>query len=207
MMVRDGVIGIVLQRGLQTLDRLLGVSLGNFDLPAVNQSFDVVGRVFQNFIIEFAGFIQAVLEDEQLNVVLLHLQVFRMVVVKRTVLGNGVVEIAGREIKVAEHAVADWVIGKILFRLLQKCFRFRFLSLGQQKASHGGAGFRILGIDVHGVAKLLFRFRESAARLVIGAQSQLRPHLLRIYLHGLLEVQLGGVGLIATHLQKSQREV
>src|SRR5579864_1343251 len=98
MIVGQPVIRIVLELILQGLSRVTGVTAAELNLSAVDQAFTVVGIAGENSIIQLAGFVQAVFQDEQLNVILLDLQIFGMVVIDGAVFGSGFVEIAGGEV-------------------------------------------------------------------------------------------------------------
>src|SRR5215467_8504966 len=65
----------------QRVDGVIHVPVADLNLTAVNQGFGIVGVGFQNFVIQLAGLIPAVFQNEQLDVVLLRLQVVRVILV------------------------------------------------------------------------------------------------------------------------------
>src|SRR2546426_8196953 len=118
-----------------------------------------------------------------------------MSLVEGTVFSGGPVQIAGGEVKVAQHAVAGRIVRQITLHLLQELFRLSSLALSHVKASERSPGVGIPRIYFNGAPELLFGFREAAARLVIAAERELRVHRLGIQFDRLFEVGLGGVRL------------
>ena len=57
MIVGDGVLGVAVQRLLQTLSRLRGVSLPDLNLSPIDQSLAVGARILQDLIVELVGFV------------------------------------------------------------------------------------------------------------------------------------------------------
>src|ERR1700723_415900 len=163
MVVGYAIIGIVLERVLQSLRGVSGLSFAKLNLSAVNEGVVVTGVVGEDRIGEPACLVQAVFQDEQLNVVLLDLVVFRMVMKHCRVFGDGFVEIAGGEIKVAQHTVADGVVEKLVLDLLEERFRVGLLPLRYIKTSERGRRGGVLGIKIQGMAQFLFALGKAAA--------------------------------------------
>src|SRR5208283_5959716 len=92
----------------------------NLHSPLLN--FGVLGirpRLY-DFVIQLAGIVNPVGQDQQLNVILLNHHVLGMVLIKRGILGGGFVELVIAIVKASEHAVALGIIREILFRLTQE---------------------------------------------------------------------------------------
>src|SRR5215472_5340246 len=113
VIVRNSVVGVVLQRIFQRVDGVIHVPVADLNLAAVNQGFGIVGVGFQYFVIQLAGLIPAVFQNEQLDVVLLRLQVVRVILVNRGIFGSGFVQVPGGEVEIAQHAVSHRVVGQI----------------------------------------------------------------------------------------------
>ena len=71
MVMRDGVVGIILQSGLQSIHRVLGFAVMQLNLTLEDQRLRVRWIDFQDLLIQLASFREAFLQDEQLNVILL----------------------------------------------------------------------------------------------------------------------------------------
>src|SRR5580658_10438423 len=119
------------------------MAAANLNLSAIDEGVGVVSIAGKDRVVEFGRFVQAVFQDEQLNVILLNLQVFRMVVINRAIFGGGFVEVAGGEIEVAQHAVASGVVGESGLYLLEECLGLSFLSLRDVEAGERGGRVRI----------------------------------------------------------------
>src|SRR5258708_36965336 len=114
------IVRVVLDCALQRVSRSIGVALMDLHLTAINQSFDIARICFKNFIIQLGGFVEAVLQNHELNVVLLDLNIFGMVPIERAVLRGGFVEIAIGKIKITQHALAFTVSGKNALGLFEE---------------------------------------------------------------------------------------
>src|SRR5450631_3466479 len=125
----QGVIRVVLDDSLEGSDGIGGMTGSILDLGAIDQRIAVVGERFQNVVVELAGFLQAIFQNEQFGIVLFYLPVHRMVTGQQSVFVHGLVYGAGGEVEVAQHTVGVRVIRQITLRLLQNVFRFVFLVL------------------------------------------------------------------------------
>ena len=85
--------------------------MADLHLTAINQSFDITRIDSKNFTIQLGRFVQAVLQDEELNVVLFDLNILGMVLMERAVLRRCFVEIAIGKVKITQHAIAFGVVG------------------------------------------------------------------------------------------------
>ena len=94
LIVGHGIVGIVLERLLEGIHGAGSVVLAELYLAAIDQRVHVMRIRFQNFIVQLGGFLQAVLQDQKLDVVFLDLSVPGMVAVERGILRRGFVQVA-----------------------------------------------------------------------------------------------------------------
>src|ERR1700686_391015 len=106
MVVGYAIIGIVLEHVLQSLRGVSGLSFAKLNLSAVDEGIVVTGIAGEDRIGELTWVGEAIFQDEQLDVVLLDLRIFRMVMKHCGVFGDGFFEIAGSQIKLAHKARA-----------------------------------------------------------------------------------------------------
>src|SRR3954453_12522296 len=122
MVMGQGVVGIIAQGGLKRFDCASNVILPQLHLTLVNKGIHIVRIRFQDLAIPLGRFIEAVLQNEDLNKVFLGLDVFGVILVNGGVFGNGFVQIIRPEIEVSQHAVTLRNVGKFLLGLLKKLF-------------------------------------------------------------------------------------
>ena len=163
-------------------------------LSFVDQALHVVTVRLEDLIVQLAGLVNTVFQNQELNVILFDLKIFWMIAVERSVISGGFVEIAGGKIEITQHAIVFGNVGEISPGLAQEGFRLILLALLHEQAHQRGAWRRTLRIHYDGVLELLFGFRQTVAGLEEAAQSQLRVHGFRIDFRGLLEVDLRLVG-------------
>src|SRR5579863_3613738 len=152
MVVSYAIIGIVLEHVLQSLGGFSGLSFTKLNLPTIDKRVVVTGIAGEDRIRQLAGLVETVFQNEQLNVVLLDLRIFWMIMKNCCVFRDGLIEIAGGEIKVAEHAIAHRIVGKFTLDLLEKCLGIGFLALRNIKTGDTGRRIRIFRIKIHGMA-------------------------------------------------------
>ena len=128
LVVSDGIVRIVAERTLQRVNGAVGIILAELHLTLVDEGIHVVGVGLEDLVVQFGGFVEAVLENQELDVVLLDLKIFGMIAVEGSVLGGGLVEIAGGEVEVAEHAITFPVVGEISLGLTQESFGLDLLA-------------------------------------------------------------------------------
>src|SRR5216683_2000204 len=162
----DCVIGIVLESALERIDSSIGIAAAELNLAQINQSLDVARICLEDFTVELSGFVQTILQNQQLNIVLFDLHVARMFVVKRSVLRGSLVQIAARVVEVTQHSVAFRVISEIVLSLPQKILDLCSLALCHHEPNQSGAGGGILRIHIDGMLELLFSFPQTVLRLV-----------------------------------------
>ena len=95
LVVGLGVVGLILDHGLQRYGGILQISAADLHLAAINKRFVIVRAGFQEFIIELACLIETVLLDQKLNVIFLDLDIFGMLLVEGGVFGGGFVQVPG----------------------------------------------------------------------------------------------------------------
>src|SRR5437667_2609604 len=161
----------------------------------------------QNLVVELVSLVEPVLQNEELDVIPLDLGILGVGVMEQTVFRGGFVEIAGGEIKVAEHAVAFGVIRNISLGLLQKGFGLGPLALGHQKPHQCRARCWVLRIVGNGAFEYLLRFRDAIAGLIEAAKRQLSIHPPRIKVSRFLEVDVSLVGQVGAQLQQRQVKI
>jgi len=66
---------------LQGVDGVAGLAAANFDLALVDLGVFVVRVLFQDLVIQLAGFVGTVFQDEQLNIIFLDQHVVAMIFV------------------------------------------------------------------------------------------------------------------------------
>jgi len=81
------------------------------DLGAVDQGIAVLGIGRKDFIVEHPGLIHPPLLDEKLDVILLYLHVVRVIAENCGILCRGLIEVIGGVVKIAQHAIADGIVG------------------------------------------------------------------------------------------------
>src|ERR1035437_1632698 len=93
-----------------------------------------------------------------------------MLLIESDVFGKSFVQIACREIKIGQHAVAVGIIRKVEFCPPRNLFRFGSLALRQVQTGKSNPWLRTLLIDINRLLELLLRFWVLSAGLVISAQ-------------------------------------
>src|SRR5580692_1542671 len=207
LVVRGGVLGIVLDQLLQRGERVAGVAVANLNLAGVEQSLVVVGALFQKAVVQRAGFVESIAENEELDVIVLDLGIFGMCFEEAGVLGSRADDVSIGEIKVAEHAVAGGIRREITLDLLQEFFRLIFLAFGDVEARDGGAQLGILRVGLDGGIELTLGIAKLAAKLIEIAQHRVWVARLRIHLDRLLETGFGQIRLIVFHLHQRKVEI
>src|SRR5580698_5314754 len=139
------VVGIILQYRLQGVDGVVRLTAADLDFALIDLSILVVGPNFYDLVIQLAGFIELVFQDEQLNVIFLDHQVFGMVLRKNGIFRRGFIELIVGVIEVAQHAVAHGIGGKIFLRLPQEFFSLSGLVLSRKETGQREPGIGILG--------------------------------------------------------------
>ena len=93
LVVGRGVIGLTLDDSLKYHGGAIGISSRYLQLRAAEQSLGVFRTGCQDFVIELARFIEPVLLDLKLDVILLDLNIIGMLLVEGNVFGGGFVQI------------------------------------------------------------------------------------------------------------------
>src|SRR5277367_1697966 len=202
--MRHRMIGIVLYYGLQGVDRIAGFAAANLDITFEDQRVFVVWLCFQVLVVQLAGFIQTVFQDQQLNEVLLDHRVFVMVAIQNFILGRCLVDIAVVVVVIAQHAIAFGIIGEILFRLAKEFLGLLGLVLGHVQASQRESRIGVIRCGFNGFLEPLFGLGKSATGLVELAQVELRVDRFGIEFGSLLEACLRRVPLFAVDLEQTE---
>ena len=120
LVVSNRIVRIIVESALQRVNGAVGVVAADLHLALVDERIHVFGVGLENFVVQFGGVVETVLKNQKLDVVFLGLEIFGVIVVERSVLSGGFIEIAGGEIEVAEHTIAFRGTGKIFFGLTQE---------------------------------------------------------------------------------------
>src|SRR5581483_1205600 len=135
MVVRDAIIGNVADRLLKSFGGIAGTALFQQNLAAIDQPLIIAGVSFQYFVVELSSFVDAIFQDQQLNVVFLDLDITRMLLEESGVLGNRFIKVSDGEIEVAQHAISHGVVGKLVPGVLQKFLRLGSFALNDVETS------------------------------------------------------------------------
>src|SRR5258708_33092688 len=166
----DCVIGIVLESVMEPVAGYIGIAAAELNLPLINQSLDVARIRLEDFTVELGRFVQAIFQNQKLNIILFDLHVAGMCAVKRSVFRGSLIQVSAREVEVTQHPVAFALVPEIVLVLLQKILDLRFLAIRHHEANQSGAGRGILWFYLDGMLELLFSFSETVLRLVEAAQ-------------------------------------
>ncbi len=202
----DRILRIIAKRALQRIHGAANIILTKLNLAFENKSFNVTGVGLEDLIVELGGLVKAVLEDQELDVVLGNLNISGVIFVKGTVFGGGFVDIVG-SVKIAEQAIHFRVIREIPLGLLQEGLGLTPFALDHQESREICTRSGILGIDFNRVFKLLLGFWQAITRCVVLAQGQLRAHRLGIDGNCFLDTLPALLDQVGTNLQISKRQV
>src|SRR5208282_6347840 len=96
------IVGIVLQDRLQGVDGVIVLAAETLDLSLENLGALIIRLGLQELIVQLAGFVETVFQDQELNVICLDQQVPGMIVMERSVLLGGLVDLVRAPIEIAE---------------------------------------------------------------------------------------------------------
>ena len=164
--MRLTVVRIVLDHSFEGCNGVLGTSATDLHLAAIDQRVIVARIRLQNLGVEPARLLKLTFLQEKLDVIFLQMQVRLMLSNKGSVFGKSFVQVARREVEICQHAIADWVVGKIVLCLFCKVFRSVFLAFHQVQMHECRSWFRAAWSDFDRSFELLFGFAQAAARLI-----------------------------------------
>ena len=207
LVMRHGVIGIILQHGLQRIDGVVGLAAAKLDLALVNLGVGITRPCLHDFIIQLASLVEPVLQDQQLDVILLGHHVLGVGLIQRGILVGGFVELVIGKIEIAKHAVAHGIIREILLRLTQEILGLTELVLGHVEAGERDRGVGIVRCGLNGAPEPLLSLGKSPASLVEVPQREQRVRGLGTQFDRFLETFLRVVPLLRAHLEHSQIQI
>src|SRR5208282_4290679 len=204
MIVAQGVIRSGFYGLLQGGNSLVGLIAANFDLALQHQHLGIRGRLLQNCFRLGVRFIDAVVQNQELDVGFANGEIGRVFGGKRRKFREGFVILPARQIGLTEEFVGVWVAAQLFLGFGEDLFALGFLPLAEIERSERTAGSDIFWRCLDGILEYLFGFRPALVFLIESAQGDSGQSASRVQGYGFFETLLGATEIFLTSLNVTQ---